>query len=271
MGKTTTQHQTHTLPFNTIEKDAFVSPPDLGKLVSPVRYLPPLCGLPAKLYRKREALEIYLYAAQDGKLCRCVGRFIFDFAEGRMLAREAGLLGSDFVCPHVYLDASVRGKGFAYAFYKAALVRGYELISARHTAAASKIWERLATGEGYRLSLVDAFTGDSRKVLGNFGYLTTPLATELLNANDTRLSTREECRARLYDCLIATDHATDHADRAQRLLKESSAWDEVLDADMNIAYTEAVGHLRLEYLRSIAQHEEERISAFIETLCHYLQ
>jgi hypothetical protein len=87
---------------------------------------------------------------------QCVGNFMFDTDEGLYQIYERVVEGSvpeeitkqNWVVPHVFVADVMQGSGLASFVWVKAIQAGLSLVSDSHTAAAGKLWERVAQKTG---------------------------------------------------------------------------------------------------------------------------
>lgn len=82
---------------------------------------------------------------------KCAGAVTFDFLEGKIVGKEAGLKIQTLATPHAVIEPVLRSKGIVSFLYQRALKSGLTLVSETHTEMAALLWTKLATRPGINL------------------------------------------------------------------------------------------------------------------------
>jgi hypothetical protein len=122
-------------------------------------------------YMDHFGAQLVFYVFYSGK---CVGAVTFDFLEGGIVSKGAGLrIMGELATPHAVLDPIVRSKGIVSFLYKRALKSGMTLVSETHTDMATSLWVALSKQPGINFYHFEAGTVVPTQTPNSIKILTT--------------------------------------------------------------------------------------------------
>lgn len=160
--------------FSTVSIDQVEFSPEREKIDSKEIDSFEINGYLVKKYITNIPVKIIYHIYSDDKF---VGRVRFDITTSMVFGNKEYIPKSKCVTPHASLSVEVRGKNLVAPIYKD-ILKTYNLVSDKHTIAASKLWEKIGNVKYVTLQrgrLIEVESDDPRKlykvILGDTGKL----------------------------------------------------------------------------------------------------